>query len=540
MQSSYEEDGTDEERYSLWRHRLLPMARIIGLLVATVFIMLAAWLETGTSSDLNSILDKQMNMYIVQLNTHLNLSDNNAAVPDNVAFGLWKHCFNYAGDWRCLDQNLLYNLDADKILFAAFSNSTTKLTDSSLPPTYANVAIALTSCIVVACTFLFSLWANQQITMKFVYISIALNTISFALSTLFFGWTFHNYSTQVSRACRDMGSENCQGFSIGLEIIFMIVAMSCTTISMIVWTCVPAYDIKRRKRQHERNAESNETVHMTRDRRKRDNSTTYESNTNGVTHEAIYESDYNGEWLEDKSGTRQFPDNESIHTAATDEPLFKKGTRYNKISESRMNRPHPPVIDTQLSPKSAKKFQQDHERKASPAYEMDQLRQNHCRYSELRASFQPIINRTGLNPPPVAQVKQNNIRMSMTHDDDSILAPPELPFARERKRLSHGSGHTFGQVLDSAGETSPGSDRADSPFSYEYDSSAQSTPRYGSPRHRRDSAGSYGFGRSQSIVPGDDRTFSLTPQAQTPVSGYHPLSRKTITDDRINAYLEGQ
>lgn len=108
MQSSYEEDGTDEERYSLWRHRLLPMARIIGLLLATIFIMLAAWLETGASTD--SMLDKQMNMYLVRLNTHLNLSDNNAAVPDNVAFGLWKHCFNYAGDWRCLNQNLLYNL----------------------------------------------------------------------------------------------------------------------------------------------------------------------------------------------------------------------------------------------------------------------------------------------------------------------------------------------------------------------------------------------------------------------------------------------
>lgn len=376
--------------------------------------------------------------------------------------------------------------------------------------------------------------------MKFVYISIALNTISFALATLFFGWTFHNYSSQISRACQDMGSQNCQGYSMGLEVVFMIVAMSCTALSMIVWTCVPAYDIKRRKRQHERHTESNKALHMNNDRRKRDNFTAYDSDANGVTHEAIYESDYNGEWLEDKSGTRQLHENESIYTVATDEPLFKKGARYNKISESRMKRPHPPVIDTQVSPQTAKKLQQDHGRKASPTYELDQLRQNHRRYSELRASFQPIINRTGLNPPPIAQVKQNNNRTSIAHDDDFILAPPDLPFARDRKRLSHGSGHTFGQVLDSAGETSPGSDRIESPFSFEYDSSAQSTPKYGSPRYRRDSAGSYGFGRSQSAGLADDRTFSLTPQAQTPASGYHPLSRKTIIDDRINAYLEGQ
>ncbi|CAM0139283.1 hypothetical protein VKS41_004909 [Umbelopsis sp. WA50703] len=537
---SYEEDDTEEERYSLWRHRILPMVRIIGLLLATIFIMLATWLETGANSEANSMIDRQINMYNVRLNTHLNLSDNNAAVPDNVAFGLWKHCFNYAGDWRCLNQNLLYNLDADKILLAAFSNSTTKLTDATLTPTYSNVVIALFSCIVVACTLLFSLWANQQIAMKFVYISITLNMISLGLVTSFFGWTFHNYSTQISRACQDMGSQNCQGYSLGLEIIFMIVAMACAAISMILWTCVPAYDIKRRKRQYERNHESNEGLHMKRTSRKRERSTTYDSNANGVTHEAIYESDYNGEWLEDKPVSRQFHDNESIHTAATDEPLFKSSARYNKISESRMKRPQPPIIDTQLSPTPPKRSVRGTETNSSQAYEMDQLRQSHRRYSELRASFQPIVNRAGLNPPPVAQVKQSSSRPAMINDDDSILAPPELPFARGRKRLSHGSGHTFGQVLDSGGETSPGSDRPESHFSYEYDSSGQSTPGHASPRNRRDSAGSYGFGRSQSTAPTDDRTFSLTPQAHTPVSGYHPLSRKTITDGRINAYLEGQ
>jgi hypothetical protein len=428
-------------------------------------------------------------------------------------------------------------------LFAAIGNSTTKLTDVSTAASYANLVIALISSVVVGCTFCFSLWASQQITVLYIYLSAGLNLICLALIALLFGWTFHNYSTQISKACYNIGSDNCIGVTMRLEIIFMIVALACAAVSVFLWTCIPAYDVKRKREQMELNPERSEALNLAKKPKIKDR-TNQSISKNTVANEGLYETDYNGEWLvDDKSKRKYIPDNESIHTAATDEPLFENFQRAalnnNKASNSR-RRPHNPVINTRVSARQQTPPEDLH-KKSSPVYELEHLRQNHRRYSELRSSFQPIINRTGAGlhpPPPAAQQKQKGGPMIMP--DDDILTPPELPFAHERRRLSHGSGNTFGQVLESGGDTSPGYDKRDSRISYDYDSSAQSSPRYSPSRNRRDSAGSYGFGRSQSTLPMEDRGFSLTPQLQTPAPGYHPLNNKAITDDRIHAYLGGQ
>lgn len=379
--------------------------------------------------------------------------------------------------------------------------------------------------------------------MLYIYVSAGLNLICVALVVLLFGWTFHNYSNQISQACYNIGSDNCIGYTMRLEIIFMIVSMACGAVSLILWTCVPAYDIKRKRQQVELNPERSEALKIARDpssaKRK-----TQTVNRTSIASEGIYEADYNGDWIvDDKSKLKQTPDDESTHTATTDEPLFKpfkRAARNNvNASNSQRKKPQTPVISTAILARPQTP-QEDSYKKHSPVYELEQLRQNHRRYSELRSSFQPIINRTGLHPPPaVAQQKQKGPTM-MLMDNDDDLAPPELPFAREKRRLSHGSGNTFGQILDSGGETSPGYDRRDSRISYDYDSSAQSSPGYPPSGNRRDSSGSYGLGRSQYTATMEDRGFSMTPQAHTPVPGYHPLNNKAITDDRIKSYLGGQ
>jgi hypothetical protein len=333
------------------------------------------------------------------------------------------------------------------------------------------------------------------------------------------------------------------GYSMKLEIIFMIVAMACAAISLFFWTCVPAYDIKRKRQQIELNPERKEALHLRKEKTIKKGSPE-SANRSSVTNEGIYEVDYGDEWLiEDKSRANNIRDNESIRTAATaDEPIFKPyktGTR-GLAPNQRRSRPPAPAINTNVSARPSNPPETSG-KKPSPEYELQQLRQNHRRYSELRSAFQPIIERAtavGLRPPPATTQPKHNTGQA---GDDDILAPPELPFARERRRMSQGSGNTFGQVLDSAGESSPGYDRRDSHFSYEFDSSAQSSPGYSPARNRRDSAGSYGFGRSQTVTPPiEERGFSLTPQAHTPAPGYHPLNNKAITDNRINAYLGGR
>ncbi|KAI9286662.1 hypothetical protein BC943DRAFT_321140 [Umbelopsis sp. AD052] len=541
---SHREGESDGPRYSFWRHKLIPIIRVLMLLCATIFILLSLWLETGGHYDSPSSFANEIAMYTVKINSHMNLSDSHAAVPDTVSFGLWKHCFGYIDSFRCLDQNLLYALDANKTLFAAIGNSTSKLTDATTSGSYANVVIALLTSIVTGITFCFSLWASQQISVKFIYICAAMNLVSLTLVTLIFGWTFHEYSTQISQACYDIGSDNCIGYSIRLEIVFMIVAMVCAAISFFFWTCVPAYDIKRKRQQIELNPERSEALHMKKEKTIKKGSSE-SANGNSVTNEGIYQVDYGDEWLiEDKSRASNIRDNESVHTATADEPTFiphKTGTR-GLAPNQRRPRPPAPAINTNVSAKPP--TPETSEKKSSPEYELQQLRQNHRRYSELRSAFQPIIERAttvGLRPPPAtAQPKQYAGQVMMIGDDD-ILAPPELPFARERRRMSQGSGNTFGQVLDSAGESSPGYDRRDSHFSYEFDTSAQSSPGFTPSKNRRDSAGSYGFGRSHTVTtPIEERGFSLTPQAHTPAPGYHPLNNKAITDNRINAYLGGQ
>ncbi|CAO3666461.1 unnamed protein product [Umbelopsis ramanniana] len=539
--SSHQEDESGGPSYSFWRHKLIPIIRVLLLFLAIIFILLSVWLETGGHYDSPSSFINEIAMYTVKINSHMNLSDSHTAVPDTVSFGLWKHCFGYIDSFRCLDQNLLYALDANKTLFAAIGNSTTKLTDAATSGSYANLVIALIASIVTGITFCFSLWASQQISVIYIYICAGANLISLALVTLLFGWTFHQYSTQISQACYDIGSDNCAGYSMRLEIIFMIVAMACAAISLFVWTCVPAYDIKRKRQQVELNPERREALHLKKEKTIKKGSSE-SANRNSVTNEGIYEVDYGDEWLiEDKSRASHIRDNESISTATIEEPTFKQhktGTRGLAPSQ-RKPRPPAPVINTNVSAR-----QETSEKKPSPEYELQQLRQNHRRYSELRSAFQPIIERAtavGLRPPPATAQPKQNAGPAMMASDDDILAPPELPFARERRRMSQGSGNTFGQVLDSAGESSPGFDRRDSHFSYEFDSSAQSSPGYSPARNRRDSAGSYGFGRSHTVTPPvEERGFSLTPQAHTPAPGYHPLNNKAITDNRINAYLGGR
>lgn len=107
---SYKEEDNDGPDYSFCRHKLLPIARVLMLLLATVFVLLSVWLETGGRYDSPSPFAEHIAMYTVQINPHMNLSDSHTAVPDVVSFGLWKHCFGYIDAFRCLDQNLLYTL----------------------------------------------------------------------------------------------------------------------------------------------------------------------------------------------------------------------------------------------------------------------------------------------------------------------------------------------------------------------------------------------------------------------------------------------
>ncbi|KAH8548335.1 hypothetical protein BGW37DRAFT_179778 [Umbelopsis sp. PMI_123] len=547
--SSYREDDSDDPSYSSWRYRLIPTVRVLVLLLATIFVLLSVWLETSGRYESPSSFASNIAMYTVKINSHMNLSDSYTAVPDTVSFGLWRHCFGYIDTFRCLDQNLLYALDANRTLFDAIGNSTTKLTDGATSTSYAGAVIALVTSVVIGCTFCFSLWASSQISEIYIYICAGFNLISLGLVTLLFGWTFHNYSSQVSRACYNIGSDNCLGYSMRLEIIFMIVALVCAAISLFIWACIPAYDIKRKRQQMELIPARNDALNMKKEKTdKKESSDT--TTRNSVHNEEIYEIDYGDEWLiEDKSKPSNIHDSGSTHTAATDEPFFKyfRNNPRGLASSQRKPKPQAPAINTNVSTRRSN-IQEVTDQKPSPEYELQQLRQNHRRYSELRSSFQPIIERattTGLRPPPTtAQPKQNvaaNVLNDDDDDDDDILAPPELPFARERRRMSQGSGNTFGQVLDSAGDTSPRYDKRDSRFSYDYNSSGQSSPGYSPSRDRRDSSGSYSFGRSHTVTPPiEERGFSMTPQPHTPAPGYHPLNNKAITDNRINAYLGGQ
>jgi hypothetical protein len=107
---SHREDESDGPSYSFWRHKLIPIIRVLMLLLATIFILLSVWLETSAHYDSPSSFINEIAMYTVKINSHTNLSDSYAAVPDTVSFGLWKHCFGYIDSFRCLDQNLLYGL----------------------------------------------------------------------------------------------------------------------------------------------------------------------------------------------------------------------------------------------------------------------------------------------------------------------------------------------------------------------------------------------------------------------------------------------